>query len=375
MANHFRNCIKMATTAFASTKSSAPQIQRHAGGTVLHPLIPSLVDLASGSEMSSYGEPQWSFLLGGADIDAFVVPAENENSESYEKEEGSNVAPAHVLGNVLRVKLSDTVSGYGMVLVDPSQRGKGYARSLIDAAMQKSSCSGKDNVKKDVEDPGRSILAICTKLGVPVYRKMGFHEVGLVTGLSGPVSSFSNADLTKDETAVKVNICSSPPNENKRQMFTEMDTKATGYNRQNRISLLLSGTYSPESLSATAFATEWDDETKCDVAVGAAAIRQDCPGGPLVVGPVMGEERAAIPLVRALARSFPARDDGDDDDDAASVQQLSIMISDHIGLVDRFVGIDGVERGIEGPAMSLDARPVYEGGDGSYLALMHPTLG
>lgn len=367
-------CIKMATTAFAS-RSSAPQIQRHAGGSAVHPLLPSLVDLASGSEMSSYREPQWSFLLGGTDIEAFVVPAENENAGSHEKEEGANdVAPAHVLGNVLRVKLSDTVSGYGMVLVDPSQRGKGYARSLIDAAMQSASCSNKEEVEIDATDAGRSVLAICTKLGVPVYRKMGFEEVGLVTGLSGPVPSFCDAALAEDETAIKVDICSRPSDENKHRLFAEMDLKATGYNRQHRVELLLGGTYSPESLSATAFATEWNDESKCDVTVGAAAIRQDCPGGPLVVGPVMGEERAAFPLVRALARSFPARGSSDGDDTVA-VQQLSIMISDHVGLVERFVGIDGVETGIEGPAMSMDGRPVYEGGDGSYLALMHPTLG
>lgn len=361
----------MATTAFAS-RSSAPQIQRHAGGSAVHPLLPSLVDLASGSEMSSYREPQWSFLLVGTEIEAFVVPAENENAGSDEKEEEANVAPA-VLGNVLRVKLSDTVSGYGMVLVDPSQRGKGYARSLIDAAMQSASCSSKEEAEIDVTDAGRSVLAICTQLGVPVYRKMGFQEVGLVTGLSGPVPSFCDAALMEDETAIKVDICSSPPDENKSRLFAEMDLKATGYNRQNRVELLLGGTYSPESLSAIAFATEWNDETKCDVTVGAAAIRQDCPGGPLVVGPVMGEERATVPLVRALARSFPARGSGGDDN--VAVQQLSIMISDHVGLVERFVGIDGVERGIEGPSMSMDGRPVYEGGDGSYLALMHPTLG
>lgn len=294
--------------------------------------------------MSSYHEPQWSFLLGGTDIEAFVI------------DDTAQI----LLGNVIRVKLSDAVSGYGMVLVAPSQRGKGYARRLIDAAMQHSRDDGTS----------RHVLAICTKLGVPVYRKMGFKEAGFVTGLSGPVSSFYNVALMEDEKSIQTTFFSSGISASDENEFAKMDRKAVGYDRQNRLKLLLDGAYSPESLSAIAFATSWNDETKCDAAVGAAAIRQDCPGGPLIIGPVMGEERCAIPLIQELARSFPARNNADDD--AVVVPQLSIMISDHPSLVERFAAIDRVTVGIKGPAMSMDGKHVYEGGDGSYLALMHP---
>jgi len=90
-------------------------------------------------------------------------------------------------------------------------------------------------------------------------------------------------------------------------------------------------------------------------------------GGPFVVGPIIGSHKAALPLVKALAKAVP---------NDAGESKITVMVSDHPELVDDFItSSSSFEKGFEYPAMSLDGKPIYEHGDGTYLGIIHLTLG
>merc|ERR1712176_1552510 len=99
--------------------------------------------------------------------------------------------------------------------------------------------------------------------------------------------------------------------------------------------------------------------------VAAAVLRQEGPGCPFVIGPMLGSEASALSLLSALARAVPEKE---------QESKISILVSEHPQLVIRLKDA-GFQVGFDFPAMALDGRPIYENGDGSYMSLIHPTLG
>jgi GNAT superfamily N-acetyltransferase len=301
--------------------------------------------------MSSYREPQWNFLLGGGqDVTAFVVP-EADGDDAEKKERGK------LLGCVLQINLDSagddnnagSATGFGMMLVSPAARGQGLARKLLAAAMG------------DQNSNGRNVLAVCSALGQPVYRKLGFSDASTITALSVSIADVRDAELTpKEKQDVDVTIHHRPFDPSIRDLFIQMDSKATGYDRSSRIRFLLDEV---GTAATVGIATKPGDPSHV---LAAACVRQDCPGGPITVGPMFGSSSAAVPLVKTLAAARPVV--GDE-------VKLFIMIADNPDLVDRFLSIKGFTQMFDCPAMSQDGEPIYKGGDGTYLALLHPTLG
>jgi len=288
--------------------------------------------------MASYKDAQWNFLVGGGgDITAHVVPDDNNN----------------IIGCLLRINLikadngAKEDSGFGMMLVSPEARGQGLARKLLGSGMRDSS--------------GRNILAICTPLGQAVYRKLDFEDVGRVVGLSAKLEDIMNSKLKGEEEKVAITTHSHPVDKEIQDLFIEMDKGATGYDRTDRLKYLMSGQAGSSLTIGVARAA--DDPNQI---LTVAAIRQDCPGGPVIVGPMIGSTVAAIPLVHALVKSHPS--EGKD-------LNLSILLSDHSDLIDQFLSLEGCfSKGCDFPAMAQDDKPIYCRGE-NYLALIHPTLG
>jgi len=146
------------------------------------------------------------------------------------------------------------------------------------------------------------------------------------------------------------------------------DANATGMRREDRIKQLLKG-YSDGSRSTLAFLSTAGRDDNC---VSTAVARQDCLDGPLIIGPITGQEECCIPLMQALIETHFAGDEGR----IATINiPVMMMVTDHPNLVAELLEIKGMTKLWECPAMTSDGRPVYQNGDGSYLAMMHPTLG
>ena len=80
-------------------------------------------------------------------------------------------------------KVSNDENTFGMVLVDPTNRGKGYAKALINTSM---------GISNDNDSNTKYILANCNEMGAPVYRKLGFKDCGTNSFLSCSVSDNIN---------------------------------------------------------------------------------------------------------------------------------------------------------------------------------------
>jgi len=336
-------------------------------------LTPLMSKLTLGTEFSNYKDPQWHFLLGGGDVKAFVVPDEDGEDQLH--------------GCLLRIDLKSAAAvptlesesksgdenkvlaaGFGMMLVSPAARGRGVAKLLLNEAIS----ADPEGMTED-DAPVRKLLAVCTKLGQPVYRKLGFSDVGRVTALSAEIGIARDIPLNENTGSdISVETYGSMDEEDAqrakidleiRNLLVDMDSKATGYDRTERLSFMLkndpNNAYGSRSIVATA---------KVDENVIASAImRRDEKGGPYVIGPMMGSEQAALPLIKALARAVP-------ENDTEVKKRVSILVSDHQNFVDSLKCVKFVE-GFSFPAMSLDGKPIYNKGDGSYLGLIHPTLG
>merc|ERR1719473_1208859 len=149
-------------------------------------LTPFLSRLSAGTEMASYGDAQWNFLLGGGDVTAFLAYNDKDNDDN-----DKNL----LLGCLLRINLNSTAKkrraeGFGMMLVDPQARGKGIAKSLLNQAIF---CEDEEDASS--EDV-RKLLAVCTKKGQPVYRKLGFSDVGMVTSLTTDIRTLKATTMT-----------------------------------------------------------------------------------------------------------------------------------------------------------------------------------
>ena len=362
-------------------------------------LTPLLSRLSAGTEMASYGDAQWNFLLGGGDVTAFVVP-DDEDKDTHDKLLGCLLrielnAPSVSMSASEEDRISSRAAGFGMMLVSPDARGKGFAKSLLNEAISADGTTTTNNTptndtNKSSTLPVRKLLAVCSELGQPVYRKLGFSNVGRVTALSTEIAAAREIPLDNEcgDDKIRVQTFGSMEDDNNeeaiidsdiRNLLVNMDVKATGYDRTERLSFMLKNDRSVangvRTIAATAIVVddnegndEYNDNVYAvnDTVVAAAIIRQEQPGGPFVIGPMMGSEKAVLPLIRALARSVPDHDDG---------AKVSILVSDHLDLVDRLKSVAKFEQGFDFPAMALDGKSIYYNGDGSYLSLIHPTLG
>jgi len=347
-----------------SIKVELPTIHRRNGPSELLPLVASFVDLSSGTEFQSYKESQWRFLLSGEDIAGYVIHSDPEGGEKGgsndddDDDDDAGVNPK-LDGCVLKVHLDENAIGFGMVLVRPSTRGRGLAKALLNKAFQ------TDNEREEE----RHVLAVCSALGQPVYRKLGFEDAGIVTMLTCSVSdimqlsreNFDNEHLVttdgKDCTSEQLNT------------LINHDAAATGIRRKERMELLLRG-YVDGSRSTVAFLSS---RNKDDDSVSTGVARQDCIDGPLIIGPMRGREEHCIPLLCALIEKHFENDSGGGEERMGG--SVMMMITGHPNLVVKLMNIKGMSKLWECPAMTSDGEPIYQNGDGSYLAMMHPTLG
>ena len=295
----------------------------------------------------------------------------------------------------------------------------------------------KDKQQQQQHRGSRKLLAVCTALGQPVYSKLGFAEAGRVTALhttlakARAVSSSmdglddsahtiiqtygsldrSNSDsdsstpsdiddiiascdaratgsplakarvLAMDATTPTANAeqphdglenarscCSSSitPSANVASIVASLDERATGWNRRGRIETLVRPSESSSLRSVTVLATNTDGGHP----IGAAVLRQEGPESPLVVGPILGPKSLAPFLVASLARAVPQ-------DVVSGDTILSLLLvnnNNNNQLVETLVA-SGFWLGFDLPAMAMDGEPIYRDGDGSYLGLIHPTLG
>jgi hypothetical protein len=142
------------------------------------------------------------------------------------------------------------------------------------------------------------------------------------------------------------------------QLLLQLDREATGLDRSATLrSLLMARMCGKETKTAVAY------DRANDRVLGAGAARLD--GDCLVVGPLLGAERAALPLIRALLQEHEARD--------GAADSVSVVISEHPSLVERLTTA-GFAVSFELGAMTRGGA-VLPGNRESYLALVHPTLG
>lgn len=324
------------------TSESDPTTHRLNGPSDLLPLVATFSDLSHGTEFKSYKDSQWRFLLNGDEITGFAIYSEGEKER--------------LDGCVLKVHLDDDTVGFGMVLVRPSKRGRGLARALIEKAMQ---------LEKEREK--RCVLAVCSPLGQPLYRKLGFRDAGMVTTLTCSVSDLMQIPRKHFDNEYLLAIDGKSCKNEQLSLLVNHDASATGINRKDRIKLLLHG-YAEGSRSTVAFlSTVGPDLDRFSTAVA----RQDCADGPLVIGPMKGREECCIPLMHALVEKHFGDEGGREMNDVG----VMMMVTDHPNLVARLLEIKGMSKVSECPAMASDGGPIYQNGDGSYLAMMHPTLG
>jgi len=357
-------------------------------------LIPLLSSLSADTEMASYGNAQWEFLLGSNEVTTFVVVDDVDTTNKQllgcllriDMDTASEITSDNRIHNAATTdnRIGSTAAGFGMMLVSPEARGRGLAKMLLHEAM-----SGEDDRKRTIdrtthkssegkeEQLPRKILAVCTNLGQPVYRRLGFSDVGSVTALSATVRSAKEiGDVCSNGADIRVKTYgslnrtstsngiedSSNIDPEIRNLIAGMDARATGWDRSGRLNKLL-GDPCGESLRSIAAVATYQDTP-----IAAAVLRQEGPGGPFVIGPMVGSEASVLPLISALAQAVP------DDNESEEDRQLSILVSEHPELVDCLIKI-GFRTTFGFPAMALDGRPIYENGDGSYISLIHPTLG
>eukprot|EP00584_Thalassiosira_punctigera_P007326 CAMPEP_0172539048 /NCGR_PEP_ID=MMETSP1067-20121228/10322_1 /TAXON_ID=265564 ORGANISM="Thalassiosira punctigera, Strain Tpunct2005C2" /NCGR_SAMPLE_ID=MMETSP1067 /ASSEMBLY_ACC=CAM_ASM_000444 /LENGTH=334 /DNA_ID=CAMNT_0013324671 /DNA_START=1190 /DNA_END=2194 /DNA_ORIENTATION=+ len=314
-------------------------------------LVASFADLSEGTEFQSYKEPQWRFLLSGEEMTGYVIYSRGE-------ERSNDTADPHLDGCVLKVNLDDDTIGFGMVLVRPSKRGKGLARVLLKEAMQ----AGKEQGK-------RFVLAVCSTLGQPLYRKLGFLDAGVVTALTCSASDlikmphehFGNEHVT----VVDGKSCT----DEQFSMLVDRDERARGIRREDRMRMLLRGYADGSRSTVVLSSTAARNLDLGSLSIGVA--RQDCVDGPVFIGPISGREELFIPLMHALIEKHFGDSEKKDMEDVS----VMMMVTDHLSVVTKLLEVQGMRKLWECPAMSSDGRPIYQHEDGTYLAMMHPTLG
>ena len=180
-------------------------------------------------------EPQWRFLLSGVDV---VTAAIMQSSGDNNKEDDDQSSSTTLGGSACKVSIDENTYGLGMVLVDPSNRGKGYAKALINTSMGRTS--------KEDNKATKYILANCNEMGAPVYRKLGFKDCGTNSFLSCSVSDIINTSCDNDDDEISTVSGGEYTNE-QLSLLTTLDAKATSLKRKERIELLAKGEYAKNS--------------------------------------------------------------------------------------------------------------------------------
>ena len=330
--------------------SSHVGVQKHTDTDQNRFDIPRFVALSSGTEFGHYQDAQWSFLLSGSEISTFTMKAEIETDEITKKED------SQFRGCVLSVAFdtADATVGLGMVLVDPKHRRKGIARQLIRAAMEANTTSASHP---------RFILAVCSEMGHPLYRSLGFQDVGMVHAMVCPMKALRRYAKSCDQHRFR---CISNENTRETRCFIyELDKLATGYDRRERLDLLLRAEYASDAFARIVIGFDKHGDSVSCTPSSFAILRQESPSGPLIVGPMVGPPESALPLVCHISQQQFL-------DEKSS---LLILVSNHKDdVVNKLMQVAGFRVAWAGPSMSSDAKPIYRD-EGIYLALIHPTLG
>lgn len=319
------------------------------GPSELLPLLAKFSDLSAGTEFGQYKDPEWRFLLLGEDISGFA--------SSYVETGNDADHPGRLDGCILRVHIDECTVGYGMVLVRPSRRRRGVARQLFEKALRVESDKGK-----------RFVLAVCSDAAQPLYRQLGFTNSGTITAVTCSVPDLLRVPPENcGNEYLAVSNGTECTNE-QLDLLCELDRRGTGIDRSQRIKLLLNG-HAEGSKSTVALLSTTG---KLDPHSTTFAIAmQDYVGGPVFIGPMKGKEDCCVPLIRALIQKHF---EGDEEKDLNSISAM-MMVADHSSLVGKLLEVEGMVKSWESPAMTSDGKPVWQNGDGSYLAMMHPTLG
>jgi GNAT superfamily N-acetyltransferase len=80
-----------------------------------------------------------------------------------------------ILGTAMRWRWSPACATVGMVLVAPSQQGKGLGRQLMQALLD--------------AEPERAVMLNATQAGIGLYERLGFRPIGMVCQYQGIVAT------------------------------------------------------------------------------------------------------------------------------------------------------------------------------------------
>lgn len=282
-------------------------------------IVPALARLSAPTEMSSYGPEQWIFLLQAGDVEALVIPKQEDGDKD-------------LLGCVLRINYG-THQAFGMMLVSKNARGKGLAKKLLGTAMNKT------------DNQSLKILGTCTEMGRPMYEKMGFQRVGTVTRMTISTNQLQFKSDKVTSGKVWINQLAHL------DQVLQLDQKATGLDRSKTLKALVGYPYAT-------LATLTNNE---DVVVAAALVTQHTGSSLAMVGPILGPE-ASVPAL--LQGALPA----------TTATELALIVADHPTLVQTLKEA-GFETAFELGAMTMDGAPLPGERDDYYMGLIHPTLG
>ena len=90
-----------------------------------------------------------------------------------------------VIGTIMAWRYGADYATLGMVIVSPAAQGHGLGRRLMEAML--------------AQLPGRSVVLNATDEGLPLYRKLGFTEIGTIYQHQAQAPSTPLAELIPDE--------------------------------------------------------------------------------------------------------------------------------------------------------------------------------
>lgn len=291
-------------------------------------LAQRLTQLASNTEMKSYGVEQWQFLLDAGDVTPLVV-ANRDTSDDI----------MLLLGCVLRIQYG-LHSAYGMMLVSPETRGQGLARKLLERAMA---------LPGDLK-----ILGTCTELGRPFYEKVGYKRVASVTRMTIPLNEMSSTmgdsprSIQNGDYTIRIDNDGHPS----MAKVLELDAIATGLDRSATLQAIQMYPYVSTATIADA-----------DGTIQIAALITKHTGSDIcTVGPILGKEEFLLPLLHGIRNEY-----------AGTTKEMALIVSDHANVVETLKSA-GFNIAFELGAMTMDGVPM-PGKRDLYLGLIHPTLG
>lgn len=185
---------------------------------------------------------------------------------------------SQVVGTVLMTPYGEDAATINMVIVDEGWRGQGLGRRLMDEAMALAD--------------GRPLRLVATIDGLPLYEKLGFHEIGTVLQYQGEASPMSV--VTVEGVA--------PASTDDRAAIAALDRQAFGADR----TLLLQRFAEIGAFSLL---------RRNGATVGFAGLRDFGRGqviGPVVAPDADGAKALICPIIAANAGRFLRVDTTDD---------------------------------------------------------------